>query len=179
MVNKNSYISSATERSKQIIKLFAFGFSIGNIYKMMTEQVGVECDISEIESIVNNIDMCHEELQRYYVEMKKLFEEKNSLTKGFFASSLYKKLMLLENEVSLSLVNAKALGDENLKLKCVENLLKVYEKSATLFSKSGLDIFNKTMSLNINSEYDKQNEDVFKKNKGETFEISVDDIMIN
>lgn len=175
--NRNSYIVSATEKHKQIIKLFAFGFSIGATYKICTEEMGLDVTIDEVESITNSIDFAHEELQRYYVEMKELFQAKNSLDKGFFSSSLYKKLQLLENEISLSMVKAKEVGDEGLKLKCTENLLKIYERMATMFSKNGLDIFSKQLSVKLLDDYDKQNDKVFKK--GEVVEIDINDININ
>lgn len=119
-------------KMKEIIRLFAFGYSTGMIFKMLTEEKGMNITIQEIDIAVSKIDLLNKDLHKYYLECKEEFKIKAQVDSGFYNTTIYKKYALLENETSISLVKAKEEGNETLKLKCIEQLNKIYEKLATL-----------------------------------------------
>ena len=153
---KNQLLLTNDDKYKEVIRMYAFGFSTGNIYKILTEEKSVDMTLTEVGRIVDKIDYLSPELHAYYIECKKEFKEKLKIDQGFFASAIYKKYQLLENEASESLTIAKEMGDEAMKLKCIDQLSKIYDKLSTSFFKNGIGSADTGSVDDLMNDYEEQ-----------------------
>ena len=98
--NSNMVSLKATSKEKQIIELYARGIPVGFIKKVFDEQLYIDVSIEEIETLIMSLtsNKCSVELMEYYNEMKEIFVKRNTIEKGFFASSLHQKFKMLEDE---------------------------------------------------------------------------------
>lgn len=137
---------SGNDKEKQVVKLYAQGFSGGFIFDIMNKEIGVSVSMDMINSIVRSINgdkmAVSNDLLAYYVECKKVFEDQSTLSKGMFAQSVYKKMKILEENYSCCLVRAQEEDDAKEQRLILDSLLKLNEKTASIFSKQVLDIFN-------------------------------------
>lgn len=141
-LKKSKIILSTDDRSKEVLKLFAYGYGVGLIHKIMTSEMGLEITIDEIVMLTSKVEVLNSELFKYYLECKKDFKEMSTIDSGFMKSILYKKFSLLENEMTESLVKAKMLDDESLQLKIREQLSQLYDRMAKSFAKNMEDLSN-------------------------------------
>ena len=153
-------IVNSVDKFKKIVQLYAFGYSAGMIYKVLTEEYNMDTTVEEIDAFINKIDFADIEIQEYYVQCKKSFQEKAELDKSFLASSNIKKFALIENELSISLVKAKESGDEATKLKVMDLLIKVYEKMNAVYGKVG-GLIDKAKVNEILASYERKTDEVF------------------
>jgi UDP-glucose 6-dehydrogenase len=101
----------------------------------------------------------------YNNEMKEVFVKRNTIEKGFFASSLHQKFKMLEDEYSISLIKAKEEMDEIRKTKILELMTKLYQAEAQAFSKNTLAVFGKQNVEKTTEDYDKDVENIFGSEK--------------
>lgn len=155
----------ASDKEKKVAELYASGLPSGFIYKMFMEQLHIDMSLNEIEKIVSRLEgdgkAISLDLLNHYVEAKKIFTEKNTVEKGFFASSLYKKFKLLEEEYSILLMIAKDEGNNEERRKIVDLMGRLYQIEASTFSKNTLAIFGKQSVENITKDYDTQVDELF------------------
>ena len=167
--NTNSNIVSlkATSKEKQIVELYARGVPVGFIKKVFDEQLYIDVSIEEIETLIMSLtgNRCSVELMEYYNEMKEIFVKRNTIEKGFFASSLHQKFKMLEDEYSISLMKAKEEMDEVRKTKILELMTKLYQAEAQAFSKNTLAVFGKQNVEKTTEDYDKDVENIFGSEK--------------
>lgn len=160
----------ASDKEKKIVELYAQGIPAGFIYKIFIEQLYIDIGLQEIEKLIMYIDSSSPklplELMEHYVLSKKVFTERSSLDKGFFASSLYNKFKLLEGEYSISLMKAKDSDDEESKRKILDQMTKLLQVQATVFSKNTLSIFGSKNTENITADYDKEVNALFDDSEG-------------
>lgn len=136
---KAQILISNAEKYKIALRLYANGFGVGLIHRTMIYDEGEEITLDEIRSLIDRIDMLDDELRRYYYECKKEFADNVNINKGFFASTIYKKYQLLENVVSEQLIKSQEIGDDELTLKCVNELKNIYKEMSAVFFKNGFD----------------------------------------
>lgn len=165
--NSSAYYKS-DDVNKVIVRLYANAYSPGFILKIMNDQKGFSTNLRHIETICTSVDgdgshqlNVEDSLMEYYIEQKQLFIKNNSIDKGFFATSLYKKLKLVEDDLTACLVEAQAAGDPMERRKVSELLIKLYERSAVIFSKNTLNIFSKKEVAEIGSDYDEATNSMF------------------
>ena len=157
--NSNIVALKATSKEKQIVELYARGVPVGFIKKVFDEQLYIDVSIEEIEMLIMSLtgNKCSVELMEYYNEMKEVFVKRNTIEKGFFASSLHQKFKMLEDEYSISLIKAKEEMDEIRKTKILELMTKLYQsrirrkrwKLRRLFRQQRNDQFIKTINKNL------------------------------
>jgi hypothetical protein len=140
------------ETSKKVVKLYAQGYSSGYIFDILNKEVGVSASMGQIEDIVRGIDgdkiAVSNDLLAYYIECRKVFEDQENLSKGLFAQTIYKKMKILEENYSQLLVRAREAEDDKEARLILDSLLKLTEKTATIFSKNILDMFNNNSKNN-------------------------------
>ena len=165
----NSAIRTS-DKEKKVVELYAQGIPAGFIYKIFLEQLYIDIGLQEIEKLIMYIDSNSPkipvELMEHYITSKKVFTEKSSLDKGFFASSLYNKFKLLEGEYSISLMKAKDSDDEESKRKILDQMAKLLQIQATVFSKNTLSIFGSKTTENITADYDKEVSSLYDDSEG-------------
>lgn len=155
----------ASDKEKKIVELYAQGIPAGFIYKIFIEQLYIDIGLQDIEKLIMYVDSNSPklplELMEHYILSKKTFTEKSTLEKGFFASSLYNKFKLLEGEYSISLMKAKDSDDEEAKRKILDQMAKLLQIQASVFSKNTLSIFGNKNAENITADYDKEVSSLF------------------
>jgi len=152
------------ETEKQIVKLYAQGYSSGGfIFNILNKDYNISISLDTITNLLESLNgdnlMVDPMLEKYFIECKKNFEDKNSLSKGLFANMIYKKFKILEEEYSQCLIAATEMEDHRERRMILDSLLKLTEKTASVFSKNILDMFNN--GNNTSSVYD----DKYKKLK--------------
>ena len=154
-----------SEKEKKVAELYASGLPSGFIYKVLMEQLHINVSLNDIEKIVSNLEgdgrSVSIELLDHYLKSKKIFTEKNTVEKGFFTSSLYKKFKLLEEEYSILLMEAKDEGNAEEKRKILDQMARLYQIEATTFSKNTLSIFGKQSAESVTKDYDEQVDALF------------------
>lgn len=159
------------DTSKKIVKLYAQGYSSGYIFDMLNKEVGVSASMGQIEDIVRSIDgdkiAVSNDLLSYYIECRRVFEDQENLSKGLFAQTIYKKMKILEENYSQLLVRAREADDDKEARLILDSLLKLTEKTATIFSKNILDMFNNNSKNNAvySEEYKKLKDKYLSKGK--------------
>ncbi len=145
--------SSNAEKYKLALRLYANGFGVGLIHRTMVYEEGEEITLDEIRSLIDRIDMLDDELRQYFYKCKKEFTENVNINKGFFASTIYKKYQLLENVVSEQLIKAQEVGDDELTLKCVNELKNIYKEMSAVFFKNGFETESDGVMEELESDY--------------------------
>lgn len=130
---------SNADKYKFALRLYANGFGVGLIHRTMVYEEGEEITIDEIRSLIDRIDMLDDELRQYYYKCKKEFSENVGINKGFFASTIYKKYQLLENVVSEQMIKSQEVDDDEMTLKCVNELKNIYKEMSNVFFKNGFE----------------------------------------
>jgi hypothetical protein len=157
----------ASSDNKEVVKLYANGYSSGFIYKTLNEKMNISISLIDIEKIILSLEGDKIEVDialiDYYNQCKKTFEENNKLSKTFFSQMIFKKIKLLEEEYSYLLIKAKENNDYKEERMVLDSLLKVEEKLASIFSKNVLAIFEngKQIESGYDEEYKKLQEQYF------------------
>ena len=147
---KKSYkfeeFSGTNDTDRKVIKLYSQGYSSGFIYEILNKELNTAISVNSIEKIIHSIEgdrmEIDNDLLQYFIECKRLFEDQQSLSKGLFASTIYKKLQILEENYSQCLISAKEMDDTKEQRMILDSILKLTKEKATIFSKNILDIFN-------------------------------------
>ena len=151
--------SNNINKEKEIIQLYAYSLSNGFIFKVLNEEQGMDVTLSEIEELISKIDRLPPDLMEYYAKCKQAFYEKSEIDKNFLTSATIKKYSLIENELSVSLMKAKESNDEQLKIKVIDQLVKIYDKQSNLFMK-GSGYIDKKQLNDILESYDNKKEEI-------------------
>ncbi|MGL6131095.1 MAG: hypothetical protein ACRCZ9_05745 [Fusobacteriaceae bacterium] len=150
---KSQIRTSNAEKYKLALRLYANGFGVGLIHRTMVYEEGEEITLDEIRSLIDRIDMLDDELRKYFYVCKKEFTDNVNINKGFFASTIYKKYQLLENVVSEQLIKSQEIGDDELTLKCVNELKNIYKEMSAVFFKNGFETESDGTMEELESDY--------------------------
>lgn len=138
--------TSTNDTNKHIVKLYAQGYSAGFIFNILNREMNINSPMTEIENLIRSIEgdslLVDNELLAYYVECKKIFEDEQSLTKGLFSQTIYKKLKIMEATYSKILVMAEENGDFKEMRMTTDSIVRLDIEMAKIFSKQVLDLFN-------------------------------------
>lgn len=158
---KNILLGDKADRTREVLKLSAFGFAAGNIHSILNKEKGIDISLQDVIRIVDNIDNMPPDEYKFYNDCKKDFTDKVTIDPSFFTTTVYKKYMLLESTLSEQLARAKELDDVANIHKFTESLMKLYGEMAKVFAKNGIDIKRE-------SELDKINNDIISTPKEKT-----------
>jgi hypothetical protein len=136
---KNILLGDKADRTKEVLRLRAFGFPPATIHGVLTEEKGIDITLQDVIRIVNNIENMPDDLYKYYVECKKDFTDKVTIDPSFFSTTIYKKFSLLETVLSEQLAKARELDDSAQVLKYVDSMMKLYAEMSKVFAKNGIE----------------------------------------
>ena len=156
---KNILLGDKADRTKEVLKLSAFGFAAGNIHTILNNEKGIDITLQEVIRIVDNIDNMPPEEYLFYSQCRKEFTDKVTIDPSFFSTTVYKKYMLLETTLSEQLTKAKELDDSKMIHTYTESLMKLYGEMAKVFAKNGIDVKRESALDDLNNDIVKKDEE--------------------
>lgn len=136
--SQNIALDNKSSISKHILRLYASGNNVKNVYDIMTKKLNMDIQMDTIKMTIDNIDNLPEDLYKYFLECKKEFKDKVSIDKNFFTSMIYKKYEQLENSASMGLWLAEQEDDPKQIERWISILRGIYDSMANAYGKNGI-----------------------------------------
>lgn len=133
-----------TDSNKEIVKLYAYGYSPSLIYTTLNEKLGKDVQLVDIEQLIYDIQhnplTVELSLMDYYNECQEVFE-KNKITKSLFANTILAQINELDASLGRIALVAREANDYREERQILQAQMALQKEKASIFSKNVLNIF--------------------------------------